>query len=129
MIPRELLALPQEFLGNATTFGRYAPPAETAWKDAATRLQAVLDAFLDEEVEPEEAESESGYTWGHLCRLNKEGRLPFTDSGRIRRRNLPRKPGHNVTDDRPAHIVSIATSRLQPASSKAQVAASVLKGD
>jgi hypothetical protein len=93
-------------------------------------VQAVIDAHQAEELSPEAAEEESGYTWAHLRRLNSEGRVPFTDRGLIRRCNLPRKPGYAVQPEAPpANVIPIANTRHQPARSMTQVAASVLQRD
>lgn len=70
-----------------------------------------------------EAARESGYSSDHLGRLIREGTLPNAGEShapRIRRKDLPRKPGHRVP---------VASGNGDSVPSKAQIARSVVNSD
>lgn len=63
------------------------------------RVEEALRDAMNEPLSLEEASRESGYTKDRLSRLLREGSIP--DAGRkhaprIRRRDVPHKPGHDA---------------------------------
>ena len=75
----------------------------------AELLEGALRGHLGELLTMDEAALESGYTPGHLRRLNREGKLPIEADGGILRRHLPKKPGTAIAS-RPSEVSS---SRVQ----------------
>lgn len=62
----------------------------------ADQLDQLFSDHLDEALTLTEAAEESGYDPSHLGRLVRQGTIPNAgseDAPRIRRRDLPRKPG------------------------------------
>ncbi len=118
--------LPARFRARAADLQPYAPPAAVAWEEAAKLLEEALAVHQDEYLTPEEAEQESGYTAKHLARLVREEVIPAAPDGRIMRRHLPRKPGFGVSAPPARPALSIASTRVQPAPSRAQVARAVV---
>lgn len=85
---------------------------ENQWKDALTTSLTL-----------KEAAQESGYSPDHLGKLVRDNTLPNAGSPnapRIRRKDLPRKPGHRVP---------VASGNGDSVPSKAQIAGSVLDSD
>lgn len=117
--------LPAAFRARAAELEPYAPPAAVAFREAAAMTEAALATQGDQPLGPEEAEQESGYTWSHLQRLNRENLLPFTEDGRVLRRNLPKKPGYGVVARPAPRLRALANTRQQLAGSNTQVARSV----
>lgn len=68
-------------------------------RHCAEELEAALDEQDGALLNLQEAAEESGYSADHLGRLVSEGKLPNAGerhAPRIRRADLPRKPGHRV---------------------------------
>jgi hypothetical protein len=105
---------------KAEQLERYAPVAAVAFRDAALELEAALHSTEDG-VTLAEAERLGGYSADHLSRLVREGRL--TNVGRkyaprIRRADVPVKPGHALPLPPPADQFS--TRRRIVADAQAQ---------
>jgi len=63
----------------------------------ARELEEGWGEWQDEPMQLDRVAEESGYSPDHLGRLVRDGRIPNAgqpNSPRIRRRDLPRKPGH-----------------------------------
>ena len=76
-----------------------ASQAAEVWDLAANRVEAYERERALEALSLTEAAVESGYSADHLGALIGAGRLPnagHKHSPRIRRQDLPRKPGHGV---------------------------------
>lgn len=74
----------------------YAPPAATAYEKAAAELEAELNREANEALNLREAAKESGYHEDSLGRLVRQGRVPNVgrpNAPKIRRRDLPKRPG------------------------------------
>jgi hypothetical protein len=87
---------------------RFAPAAATAFREAALELEEALHAGEDA-VTLSEAERIGGYSADHLARLVREGKLPNVGrkhAPRIRRTDVPLKPGHALTLERNADQLS-----------------------
>src|SRR5581483_11980447 len=85
----------RERAGALRTWGG-SEGAARAWETAAAELEAALRAARDELLTLEAAATESGYSADHLGRLLRAGKLPNAGrphAPRIRRGDLPRKPG------------------------------------
>jgi len=77
-------------------------PAAAVFAYCAGLLEREAQRFAQAELTVPEAAVESGYSEAHLRDLAHQGTLPLVDGTgrmRIRRRDLPRKPGLGV--DRP----------------------------
>jgi hypothetical protein len=93
----DLADLVDRFRVEADKARRYAPGAASAWEDAAQLLEDHLHGRDDELLNLTQAAAESGYSPDSIRRFFNEGLLK--DYGgphrpRIRRGDLPRKPGH-----------------------------------
>lgn len=89
----------------------------------ADRLEEQLRAWRNERLTLEQGAAESGYSQAHLARLVRDGTLPNAgemNAPRIRRDDLPRKPGHAVPGGQAAE---------GPVASRAQMARSVVNSD
>lgn len=87
----------------------------------ADQLETRAREWEDEKLTLEAAADESGYSRDHLSRLIAEEVLPNAGkkhAPRIRRRDLPRKPGH---------APQAAPSAAEPVGSKTQMARSVVE--
>lgn len=96
----------------ACTLERCADELEDEWR-----------VWLTEPLTLDEAGEESGYSSDHLGHLVREGTIPNAGephAPRIRRKDLPRKPGHSAD---PARRVD------EPISSRVQMARSVVNSD
>lgn len=90
----------------------FASAAAEAFRRAAQELEDALAEQHLQVLSLQEAAAESGYSVDHLAREIREGRIPNAGrkgKPRIRRRDLPRKPGH----------VPVAQQRLRNPSSTA----------
>jgi hypothetical protein len=90
--------LPEVWRAKAAELERYSPAAAIAFRDAAQELEAALHSTEDG-VTLTEASRVGGYSVDHLARLVREQRL--TNLGRkhaprIRRADVPVKPGHRL---------------------------------
>ncbi len=94
-----------------------------ALTQAATELQAEAAAWASEDLSISEAAAESGYSEDHLGRLLREGTIPNAGerySPRIRRCDLPRKPGYSCGD---------VGEDGEPVTSREQIARAVVNSD
>lgn len=76
-----------------------AEQAARAYERAAEMVEDALRGQGDEVLDLDQAEVESGYSRLHLRRLLREGSIPNAGrrgAPRIRRADLPRKPGYQV---------------------------------
>lgn len=88
----------------------------------AAELEATLTTRATETLNLQEAAEESGYSADHLGRLIRKGEIPNAGENgapRIRRVDLPRKPGHRRNGSEPGAAVG----------SRMQVARSVVESD
>jgi hypothetical protein len=98
---------------RATELERYAPAAAHAFRDAADELEEALNAG-EETVSLKEAATLGGYSIDSLQRLVACGRirnLGRKGKPRIRRTEVPLKPGHTATlreDSGTSHIKASA---------------------
>jgi hypothetical protein len=102
--------LPQIWRDRATLFRLHGAEAQAATLDAtAAELEATLTASFDELLPIGVAASESGYSCSQIRRMLREGKIPNAGdpgSPRIRRADLPRKPGHHVDESGPLDLSS-----------------------
>ncbi len=94
----ELEQLPAAWRARANDLRRFAAAesAAVAWEQAAADLEHTLRTAAAELLTIEAAATESGYSSDHLARLVRTGELPNAGrkhAPRIRRADLPRKPG------------------------------------
>lgn len=105
---------------DADRFREYgADELATAAELHADALEERLRAWRLEALSPVQAAEESGYTADHLRRLIRQERVPNAGddaSPKIRRQDLPRKPGHGDPPRRPV-------------ASRSRVASTVLDSD
>ena len=97
MKQRHFQKLTERWRSHGEMFQRFGEDGiATAFTTCADELEAAVAVWGDELFTLEEAERETGYTADALGRLIREGKIPNggkTGSPRIRRRDLPRKPG------------------------------------
>lgn len=90
---------------------------------AAAELEAATAEWAQALLTLREAAAESGYSEDHLGRLLRDGTIPNAGepySPRIRRRDLPRKPGFVAGD---------VEADLEPLDSREQIARAVVNSD
>ncbi|MDQ2668459.1 MAG: hypothetical protein M3Z05_21065 [Gemmatimonadota bacterium] len=93
---RAAAALPGLWRAEADRLERFASPASTAFREAALQLEAALRAEQDELLTLAAAALASGHSVDHLRHLVASGAIPQAGrkgAPRIRRADLPRKPG------------------------------------
>lgn len=93
--PREL---PARWLSQAAQLERFAPAAAQAFREAAEELTAALESPV-ERVTLRQAHEIGGYSIDHLQRLVADGTIENVGAKnrpRIRRNDVPMKPGHHV---------------------------------
>ena len=109
---------------RAEVFRRHGVAEAPATLEAcADELEEYVREIANQKLSLEEASEESGYSHDHLSRLIRDGTVPNAGepgSPRIRRGDLPRKPGHTTE---PASTVD------GPIPSKVQMARSVVNSD
>jgi hypothetical protein len=92
--------LPAVWMARAALFRLHGAEAQAATLDAtAAELEAVLFAKQAEILTVAAASAESGYSPSQIRRMLREGKIRNAGdpgSPRIRRADLPRKPGHHV---------------------------------
>lgn len=114
-------ALPAHWRARATELERYAPAAAQAFRDAADQLDAALNS-AEESVTLREAAAIGGYSVDALQRMVASGRIANVGRKgrpRIRRAQVPLKPGHsaNLLEEsagvsiRPTAVVASAIAR------------------
>lgn len=94
-----------------------------AFEQAARELELAMARQANEVLTIREASNESGYSEDHLGRLLREGTIPNAGepfSPRIRRCDLPRKPGYCLGD--------VGTD-CEPVDSREQIARAVVNSD
>jgi hypothetical protein len=102
-------ALSSQWRSRASDLERYSPSAAQAFRDAADELEKVLQSG-EETVSLKEAALLGGYSGDALQKMVASGRIQnFGRKGkpRIRRADVPVKPGHSVflqTPDGAEHI-------------------------
>ncbi len=107
--------LPNLWTQKADQLRRYSASAATAWVEAATELETVLTQWESEPLSIRQAVAESGYTEDHLRALVRAGDIPDSRRPgsrgeiRIRRCDLPRKPG---LASRPVELENDFASRV-----------------
>ena len=104
--------LPRSFRETAEYLREHAASehAACAWEKAAEILEDALGELQIATITLDEAEAESGYSRGHLRRLIREGVVPNSGTEnhpRILRRDVPRKPGHGVRQDRSQDVTCL----------------------
>ena len=95
-----LAALSSQWRSRASDLERYSPPAAQAFRDAADELEKTLQG-AEETVSLKEAAMLGGYSTDSLQRMVAAGRIQnFGRKGkpRIRRADVPVKPGHAAAD-------------------------------
>ena len=88
--------LPARWRTTADTLERFAPAAAAAFRDCASELEAAGQDVLDA-VTLQEAHQMGGYSVDHLQRLVRRGSIENVGrkgSPRIRRSDVPSRPGH-----------------------------------
>lgn len=97
---RTLAELADSWRDDAERFREYgADRLARACQKHADELEAAAGAVRLEALTLEEAAELGGYSYSHLQHLVAEGTIPNVGSEgapRIRRRDVPRKPGHGV---------------------------------
>lgn len=117
-----LFELPERWERRADEFHAHgAEGVAKTLEKIAEELRQKLEAGLDEPLAPEEAADETGYTADHIRRLIRRDKLPNAGddtSLKIRRKHLPRKPGH-----------TLGRARSKQVGSRSRVARTVLDSD
>lgn len=96
--PVSLEGLPTRWVARAEELAPYAPAAAEAFRTAATELRDHL-ASAEDSVTLKEAHAIGGYSIDHLQRLVSDGTIDNVGRKgrpRIRRRDVPVRPGHAV---------------------------------
>jgi hypothetical protein len=101
--------LPAQWRGRAADLRRWAAAegAAVALERAADELEASLRSASDETLTLAEAARESGYSADHIGREVARGHIPNAGrrhAPRVRRADLPRKPGALLTQASKPHI-------------------------
>jgi hypothetical protein len=114
MFPAQLVRpadLPAEWRTQAEGLRHYGTDAQAVAVDrCANRLEEAFRQMEDEHLTLGAAAEISGYTERHLRRLMDDGTIPNSgtpNSPRLRRYDLPRKPGHGIAPPRPEVAFSI----------------------
>jgi len=111
-------SLAARWSSKAEELRRYgAEEAASTLEACAVELEDCQSRWEAELLTLEEAAAESGYSCDHLGRLLSGGVIPNAGepyAPRIRRMDLPRKPGHLA---QPTHLDRSVTSRMQMARS------------
>jgi excisionase family DNA binding protein len=97
---RKLASVTQSWLDRARLFEEHeSGEAAAAYRRASEELEFALKEWEDELLTIEQAAEESGYSEDHLRELVRESKLPAERADgkksriKLRRRDLPRKPG------------------------------------
>lgn len=121
MLPTDLA---EEFRMKAAQFLELGAEAQARTLEfCANRLEGYIREWEAEPLTLQEAAEESGYAPDHLSRLIREGTLPSAGepyAPRIRRKDLPHKPGHS-----PASMTGVDG----PVDSRVQMARSVVESE
>ena len=111
-------ALPTHWRARATELERYAPAAAQAFKDAADQLDDALQSKVDT-VSIKEVAALGGFSTDHIQRLVSSGRIENVGRKgrpRIRRNDVPTKPGH----------AALQRAKLQKHSTNSRLSASAM---
>ena len=117
-----IAALPAEWRQRAALLDPYAPAPAHAFREAAEELEHALHG-AEGSVSLREAAAIGGYSVDHLQRLVRNGRLANVGrkgKPRLRRDQVPRRPGH-VAD----LLAAEHAANLEPLA----IVASVIRGD
>jgi hypothetical protein len=115
-----LRELPNQWRVQAEQLAPYAPAAAEAFRRAATELEQELGSSA-ESVTLAEGAAIGGYTVDHLQRLVAAGKIKNVGRKhrpRIRRIDVPAKPGYLPKDSAPSHF-----------SARRRIVAAVLTGE
>lgn len=111
MRPSELVTTWRE---EAAKLERWAPAVAAAFRDVADQLDRSLAEEGEVLLTLGQAAAESGYSSDHLGRLVKDGTVPSVGkkgAPRIRRADLPRKPGQQVARPQVVGNIQAITER------------------
>lgn len=89
--------------------------AATIWEKATQELEETLRDAENEVLNLQQAAELSGYSAGHLSRLIRRGDIPNAGrkySPKIRRRDLPTKPGHLPQSMGPPHVAEAEAEQI-----------------
>lgn len=106
--------LPTVWRDRADDIRPYAPAAAQAFEDAAAELEPILREMALEALTLGQAAEESGYSAEYLGRKVRSGDIANAGkpgAPRIRRADLPRKPGHRRNGN--GRILQIADEALR----------------
>lgn len=121
---RPLLDLADSWRSEAELLRSYgAEQAAEAAERHAEEVEEAVERSRQERLRIKRAAEESGYSEDHLRRLIRDGTIPNAGDDhrpRVRRRDLPRKPGHR------ARVEGTADGGV---GSRTQVARSVVESD
>lgn len=128
MNPEPILQLAEKWASKAEEFREWGAdgPAD-ALDSVAEELRSQVREWLHEPLSLDEAAAESGYSRDHLGRLVREGEIPNVGKDgrpRVRREDLPRKPGEPCV-----RVGDFEAEGAHSVASRTQVARSVLESD
>lgn len=111
-----LLRLADDWRADAERLREYGAKGQArACEKHAEELENRLRHWEMEALSVAEAAEESGYTTRHVRRLIEDGTLPNagdSSSPKVRRRDLPRKPGNRRPGGRSSGRASASRSRV-----------------
>lgn len=111
-----LNALADQWREEAKRLRQYgAEPQAKTLEAAADELEERVAAIQQQRLTPGEAAEESGYSADHIRRLVREGKVPNAgddSAAKIRRRDLPLKPGHRRSGGRTSNRSSGSRARV-----------------
>jgi hypothetical protein len=86
-----------EWRARASEYDRDGAVAQArVYSRLADELEEAMRAWLNEELSVPAAAEYSGYDESAIRKMRSDGRVPASADGRIRRKDLPKKPGHGV---------------------------------
>jgi hypothetical protein len=74
----------------------FSPETARSIRETARRASEAFAAWWNQPLAVAEASAWGGYSESQLRRLIKEGVVPSTEDGGIRRRDVPTQPGHRL---------------------------------
>ena len=117
MTPRPV-DLPALWRDRAKLLQPYAPGVARAFEEAADALDGALVAADGDLLDLRAAAEASGYSVDHLARLVRDGTVPNAGrprSPRIRRGDLPQKPGGLARTGRPRDLLGASSRQIATA--------------